>query len=265
MLAAPAGASLRLRLLLAAAALLVTAVHERTASEQQDLEYIEGSYVCPGSPSAKPPASGSKSLNAWARISVSTSASCEDVRAEVLARLNGQIQGTWADPHNFGLYTILNKERANVLSLQRATGDRLFTDALTLSFTADSDACIIHGSRRISLNPHLRDNLLFTEGHASMRDPTCTCHDHALPHPEPCASPARVLALAFPLHLLQPALNLRAVPVGTSRPTIATRECSSAGVLSPDARSLARTWPSRRWRCAPRAGRRRTRPPAIMV
>lgn len=144
MLAAPAGASLRLRLLLAAAALLVTAVHERTASEQQDLEYIEGSYVCPGSPSAKPPASGSKSLNAWARISVSTSASCEDVRAEVLARLNGQIQGTWADPHNFGLYTILNKERANVLSLQRATGDRLFTDAVTLSFTADSDACIIH-------------------------------------------------------------------------------------------------------------------------
>ena len=106
------------------------------------LEYSEGLFLCPGSPKAS--AFGSKSLNAWARMSVTVKAPCASVKEEMTQRV---MSPTWLDPHNGGLYSIVDAHRADVLSVLRKTGDRFFTDAATFVLRAgadDYDTCDVH-------------------------------------------------------------------------------------------------------------------------
>lgn len=56
---------------------------------------VEASFPCPGSPS---------SMHASCEYVVQIDGSCESVKEEMLARVQGQYK-KWHDPHNNGTYT----------------------------------------------------------------------------------------------------------------------------------------------------------------
>lgn len=127
---------------------LAKAYFSSSSKAKPKLEYTDGNFVCPGSPSANPPLSGAKSRNAWTRTVVSVAAPCRDVKAEMIARIGAQSDATWIDPHNAGTYSIIDDERESVLSTQRKTGDGFFTDAISFSFDAGSDTCTVYCTRQ---------------------------------------------------------------------------------------------------------------------
>uniref|UniRef100_A0A7S0J3V4 Uncharacterized protein n=1 Tax=Calcidiscus leptoporus TaxID=127549 RepID=A0A7S0J3V4_9EUKA len=94
-------------------------------------------YECPGS--------SAPFFHASCKVSASAGALCSAVRAEMLARVNGQF-GRWHDPHNNGTYQITDASDAGSLSLQRRTGDGKFTDKLRFVFTDSADGpCDVQG------------------------------------------------------------------------------------------------------------------------
>merc|ERR1711862_281268 len=89
---------------------------------------------CPGSPSH---------IHAWAEVEVSVDASCDDVKAEMLARVQGQ-PAAWYDPHNNGTYTVLDQS-SDEISLQRVTANKKYTDKFGFDFNLVDGKCSISG------------------------------------------------------------------------------------------------------------------------
>ena len=90
------------------------------------------------------PSSGSP-VHAWCEVVSVAAASCADVKAEVLARVDGQYE-SWHDPHNNGTYTLLASGGSGVIQLQRVTGNRKYVDKQTLELTdAAGGRCSISG------------------------------------------------------------------------------------------------------------------------
>jgi len=87
--------------------------------------------------------------NAWVHasceVAVEVHAGCDDVIAEMEARVAGIEKGTWHDPHNTGVYAILGRG-ASELSMQRRTGNGKYTDKLVFTFEKVSPSqCKIQG------------------------------------------------------------------------------------------------------------------------
>jgi len=92
--------------------------------------------TCPGS-------------NAWVHakceVMVEVHATCDEIIAEMEARVAGIEKGTWHDPHNNGIYAILGRE-ARELSMQRRTGNGKYTDKLMFTFEEMSPSkCKVQG------------------------------------------------------------------------------------------------------------------------
>lgn len=96
-------------------------------------DYAHDSFVkfstCPGSTAAD---KGKAHTMAQSTITFPSN-SCDDVRNEILSRANAQHDDppTWTDPHNKGLYTVL--ESGNPIVIKRRTGDNKYTDKMTFS------------------------------------------------------------------------------------------------------------------------------------
>ena len=68
------------------------------------------------------------------------SASCEDIAAEITARVNGE--SGWYDPHNRGKYSI-ESTSSGYLKVRRTTGDGKYTDLMDFTMTASGSGCSI--------------------------------------------------------------------------------------------------------------------------
>ena len=83
------------------------------------------------------------------RITTVAAASCDDVLAEMSARIKGQ-SGTWHDPHNNGTYTRQNY--GGSFSASRQTGDGKYTDKMIFTLTpmagASSASCKLEACSR---------------------------------------------------------------------------------------------------------------------
>lgn len=94
-------------------------------------------YTCPKS---------SALIHASCKVTATVSGSCADVKAEAVARVNGQLDGSWHDPHNNGTYHVLDASDPAALELSRLTGNKKYTDKLTLTFASDSSGgCTVSG------------------------------------------------------------------------------------------------------------------------
>merc|ERR1712217_961051 len=95
-------------------------------------------YSCPGSGSF---------VHASMKVTATASATCADVKAEIKARASAQ--GGWKDPHNGGIYSVLDSNTANMIKTQRTTnpktsvGGQVYTDKQTFELTAVSGRCQI--------------------------------------------------------------------------------------------------------------------------
>lgn len=108
---------------------------------------LASDYKCPGS---------SAWIHASCKTKVSASASCEDVKAEMVARVNGQYE-TWHDPHNNGTYSVTDKDSdGSTLSLKRKTGDGKYTDKITFAFQdAGASSCDVYGCSESQVTSYL--------------------------------------------------------------------------------------------------------------
>ena len=79
------------------------------------------------------------------RIAAMAAASCDNVQAEMQARVDGQFN-TWHDPHNNGTYT--KQSYGGDFSASRLTGDRMFTDKMIFTFAAVGSNCRIDACSR---------------------------------------------------------------------------------------------------------------------
>merc|ERR1719375_626842 len=96
---------------------------------------VASAMQCPGSDAWGPHAS--------MQVTVTASASCDTVKAEMLARISGQ--GGWVDPHNHGTYTLLGSTGTEV-HVKRLTGDGKYTDKQDFTLTdGPSGSCKITG------------------------------------------------------------------------------------------------------------------------
>lgn len=79
---------------------------------------------------------------------------CEDVQAEMAARIAGQY-GSWHDPHNNGTYSVQNY--GGTFSTSRLTGDKKYTDKqiFTLTTGADGTGCKIEACSRSQVASYL--------------------------------------------------------------------------------------------------------------
>jgi cathepsin D len=88
--------------------------------------------------------------SAWvaAGMQVTTTAatSCDKVEAEIKARVNGQSNNAWHDPHNNGKYTLQNY--GGTVSTSRLTGDGKYTDKQIFTLTPDGNNCKIEACSR---------------------------------------------------------------------------------------------------------------------
>lgn len=84
--------------------------------------------ACPGSASK---------LHAKCEMDVKFSNSCDEVRAEIVGRMQSP---TWTDPHNGGTYTLISSN-ASYVSGQRLTGDKKYTDKFDFLFSASGTGC----------------------------------------------------------------------------------------------------------------------------
>merc|ERR1712110_367853 len=89
--------------------------------------------ACPGSAVA---------THAGIQVTATASATCDTVKKEMKARINGE--SGWTDPHNGGIYSILSDSGAQLLT-QRTTnpatsyGHKVYTDKQIFTFTDESD------------------------------------------------------------------------------------------------------------------------------
>jgi len=90
---------------------------------------------CPGSPAY---------IHASCKQEATIAASCAVVASEIQARVVDQANGTWYDPHNKGTYSVLSSS-AGVMQLQRLTGNKKYTDKMTVTLTTSGDSCILSG------------------------------------------------------------------------------------------------------------------------
>ncbi|CAJ1393614.1 unnamed protein product [Effrenium voratum] len=83
---------------------------------------------------------GSKSwIHASTKVQAVADASCDDVMSEMIARVTSD----WKDPHNGGTYSVLSKADGE-LNLQRVTGNKKFTDKMTLTFSQEGSQCAVN-------------------------------------------------------------------------------------------------------------------------
>lgn len=80
------------------------------------------------------------------QVTTSATTSCDNVEAEIKARVNGQSNNAWYDPHNKGKYTL--ESYGGTLSTSRLTGNGLFTDRQIFTLTPDADNCMIQACSR---------------------------------------------------------------------------------------------------------------------
>eukprot|EP00490_Sorites_sp_Unknown_P017514 CAMPEP_0114669406 /NCGR_PEP_ID=MMETSP0191-20121206/38022_1 /TAXON_ID=126664 /ORGANISM="Sorites sp." /LENGTH=377 /DNA_ID=CAMNT_0001925009 /DNA_START=42 /DNA_END=1175 /DNA_ORIENTATION=- len=93
------------------------------------------------------PSSGSW-IHASCRVSVTANAPCEQVMAEMKARVDGQSSGQWHDPHNNGTYSFQGADPSDPsgsLDFQRVTGNKKYTDKLRFDFKDTGNQCEISG------------------------------------------------------------------------------------------------------------------------
>ncbi|CAE7656124.1 unnamed protein product [Symbiodinium pilosum] len=88
---------------------------------------------CPGSPSF---------FHASAEVVAIADASCADVKEEMLGRVQSS---PWTDPHNAGTYSVLPSKLSSQLDFSRLTGDKKYTDKLTITLADASGKCMIMG------------------------------------------------------------------------------------------------------------------------
>lgn len=81
-------------------------------------------YMCPGSPAF---------VHASARVRALADVPCDVVRAEMLARVEGQFE-SWHDPHNNGTYTAKWRAPRN-LAFERLTGNGKYIDKVMIQLT----------------------------------------------------------------------------------------------------------------------------------
>jgi hypothetical protein len=84
--------------------------------------------ACPGSASA---------IHAKCEMGVQFSNSCDEVRAEIVGRIQSP---TWTDPHNGGTYSLVSSN-ASYVSGTRLTGDKKYTDKFDFIFSASGTSC----------------------------------------------------------------------------------------------------------------------------
>ena len=89
-------------------------------------------YSCPG---------GTWLTHAGLRMTSTANSDCDTVKAEMLARVNGE--NGWYDQHNRGTYT--QQSYGGDLSFSRLTGDGKYTDKMNFVFTDQGGKCKIEG------------------------------------------------------------------------------------------------------------------------
>ena len=98
-------------------------------------EPTAASYACPSSPAF---------IHASAKVQVVVPAeTCDAVKSEMLARVQGQF-GAWHDPHNNGTYSITS-DAGGQIALQRLTGDKKYTDKMTIVLQNTTSGCTLFG------------------------------------------------------------------------------------------------------------------------
>mmetsp|Transcript_11364 Transcript_11364/g.25457 ORF Transcript_11364/g.25457 Transcript_11364/m.25457 type:complete len:167 (-) Transcript_11364:44-544(-) len=93
--------------------------------------------VCPSTPVA---------VACGMKVTATASASCDEVKEEMKARVSGQ-GSVWHDPHNRGTYT--EQSYGGSFSASRLTGDGTnYTDKMIFSLTSEGDSCKLEGCSR---------------------------------------------------------------------------------------------------------------------
>ncbi|EOD13826.1 hypothetical protein EMIHUDRAFT_437026 [Emiliania huxleyi CCMP1516] len=81
------------------------------------------------------------------KVVATAKASCSDVLEEMHARVDGQADGSWHDPHNRGTYAV--QKYGGSFSTSRLTGDGKFTDKQLFTLTrTGSGSCQIQACSR---------------------------------------------------------------------------------------------------------------------
>merc|ERR1712217_400601 len=99
---------------------------------------VADDYSCPGSGSF---------VHASMKVTATASASCADVKAEIQARASAQ--GGWKDPHNGGIYSVLESDANNAIKTQRTTnpktsvGGQVYTDKQNFVLRDNKGSCEI--------------------------------------------------------------------------------------------------------------------------
>jgi len=104
-------------------------------SEALNESLTNAGYSCPDSPAR---------IHASCKQAAHFSTDCATVSAEIQARVAAQSTGGWYDPHNNGTYT-LSSATDTELQLQRITGDKKYTDKLTISLSGSNGECVLSG------------------------------------------------------------------------------------------------------------------------
>jgi hypothetical protein len=107
-------------------------------SKSLDTKAALDNMKCPSSPAL---------VHASAQIATEAPVSCDKVKEEVLARIQGQATGAWHDPHNNGTYYI-DDSSSDSLQIHRVSGNHKpgpYTDKITLTLTSSSNSCLIAG------------------------------------------------------------------------------------------------------------------------
>mmetsp|Transcript_65826 Transcript_65826/g.143418 ORF Transcript_65826/g.143418 Transcript_65826/m.143418 type:complete len:173 (+) Transcript_65826:75-593(+) len=73
-------------------------------------------------------------------------AACDEVLAEMKARVAGQSDGSWEDPHNRGTYSL--QTHGGTFSTSRLTGDGKYTDKQIFRLEPAGSACKIEACSR---------------------------------------------------------------------------------------------------------------------
>merc|ERR1712232_1483698 len=95
-------------------------------------------YSCPGSGSF---------VHASMKVTATAHASCADVKAEIKARASAE--GGLKDPHNGGVYSVLDSDAENMIKTQRTTnpktsvGGRTYTDKQNFVLNDSGGSCEI--------------------------------------------------------------------------------------------------------------------------
>jgi len=126
------------------------------------------------------PGSGAWLGHAKTQVSVTTKASCADVKAEILARAGAQ--GGWTDPHNGGIYSVLSStgteiETKRTTNPKHAVGGMTYTDKQTFTLTEQVGSCFIEACSE-SQGSSLKD---FSTNYCDIRNLYCGRADGCSP------------------------------------------------------------------------------------